>query len=288
MEHEDPRSYDEIVYFDHSMTLTGKSIKFGGREFHAEYLMDASKIKDLHEEFIDKGSPIGSEGKVYKSLPGLNPISWFKRDKVIICEDGIRYTRPEGLLGSKTSFIPYKDVYMTTITSHKLLFRKINVFGSQNIEARRHFTIMCGYAIKSALKEMCPQLQTEEGRSFGNFSWNPFDKRYRVIVTKDGVIFKNPHDKKRMVFLHKDDVSNVESYFDMRFLCPFLFFRHIVIEGEPTNIRYDEDSECNGYIKLDDKYSHLSKKLDKANGTIKIGVPHMLFWRASALANSAN
>lgn len=288
MEHEDPHTYEEIVYFDHSLKLTGKSIKFGGREFHAEYLMPATEMKTLHEIFVDKGSPIGSEGENYKSLPGLNPITWFKRDIIAICKDGIRYTRPDGLFGKKTSFIPYNEVYMTLITSHTLLLRKVNVFGSQNIESQRYFSITCGHAIKSALEEMCPQLQIGDGQSFGNFSWNPLSKRYRVIVTKEGVVFKNPHDKKKMVFLHKDDVSTVKSYFDMRLLCPFLFFRHVVIEGEPTNIRYDEDAMDNGHIKLHPKYSRLSKKLEEGTGTIKIGVPHMLFWKASALTNSAN
>lgn len=191
--------YTDIVYFDVEGFVGKKKINFGTKENHSAYSFSDNDVREINELFIEKKSPIGEDGETYKAIIGINPLSWYKREKIIIAESGIRYSRPTGFLnlgGYKTSYIPFDEVYHIIIQRYNLFFKKIMLFGSQNIESNRSFSDECVGLIKKSIEKKCPHLDARNGIRYGNFSWNPFaGGKYSVYVTDKGYIFRHPQEK---------------------------------------------------------------------------------------------
>lgn len=283
-------TYKDIQYLDAEGLVGKKKVNLGGPTLYQQLSLPLETVNALTEDLISHGAPIAADGETFSpKITFLNPMTWFRREKLTIGQEGIRYWRPKGFSGSKTSYIPYENVYLINTRRKWLFWKTVHIYGSQNVESNRWFSSSRVSRLKKTISEKNPSINLSEGYRYGNFSWNPFKGRYRVITTDKGLAFRHPHNKKELLFVPKESISEVEKFRDRRGIIPFLFFRHVIITATPNNIRYDEYSKDNWdyTVQINPKYKNLHKKLNEYNESkgskLIITIPHMFMRSASSL-----
>ena len=223
---------EDIVYFDQS---SSGEVHFGaGVDFH--YLkLGNREISGIKEYFISRGAELHAEGEKFTTRISLNISTWFKKNRqtVVLGSRGVFYTRAMGNM-TKTSFIPYHDIYFINPIGWKLWGRRLEVFGSQNIQTNHTFKNKDYIKILNKIYKYNPQLKESTGISFRSFTWNPFRNKSFVVIGEGLLIHGHPKKKERCA-IEGTFINDAKSYGKFYHL-----FKDVVIDTKPINIRYDE------------------------------------------------
>lgn len=223
---------EEIVYLDYDQS---GSIHFGtGVDFYYPQLKP-EEIAGIKDYFISKGAELHASGETFTTRVTYKIGTWFKkrRQSVTLGPRGVYFTRLVGKM-NKTSFIPYHDFYFINPIGWRLWGRRLEIFGSQNVQTHHPFKNKDYTQILEKIYSFNPGLKESTGRGYRAFSWNPFKKKPFVLIGDGMVIHGHPKRKERVAVegtLVKDSKKYGKFYH---------LFRDVVIDTMPSNLRYDE------------------------------------------------
>lgn len=272
---------EDIVYFDYN--------KAGGVHFGAGVDFDypklqQSEISGIKDFFISKGAELHAEGEKFTTRVTYRISTWIKRRRqtVTLGSRGMFYSRITRKM-SKTSFIPYYDFYFIHPIGWRFWGRRLEIFGSQNIQTRHTFKNKDYKRILERIYEFNPRLKDVTGKAYRAFSWNPFKKNKPYVVIGDGMLIHGHPMRKERAALEGTFIKGSKKY--GRF---YHFFKDVVIDTEPSNIRYDE-SHVNIEI---ERYTEGSK-IDRddewlRSATVPLFVTHLWCRTANKLINAVD
>jgi hypothetical protein len=189
-------------------------------------------IQEIKDLCYSKARRLKEEGKTYE-------FGWFFPDKITLTDNAFIYTR-KTLFKDEMAYVPYKRINMVLSQRKWLFWKKMNVFGEQDICPKHLMGASRAKEIENVLKEH--GVKPDNGIPFNSakiFPNNWFGRAPRVVCMDDCIVFypnRIGGKKLKSCMMKYSDITHV-GYFKKW----FALFGTVTIVGVTLNIRQDQD-----------------------------------------------
>lgn len=238
------------------------------RQINARVLSNAV-LNEIRELCYSKSKRLNDEGTTYK-------FGWIFPDQLTLTKNAVVYTR-KTFFKDEMAYLPYKRINLVLMERKWLFWKELNIIGEQDIVPKHWLSAGKAKLVEKAIKEH--KIDPTGGTTFTAakiFPRNWFGRAPRVVCLEDGIMYypKRVGSKSiKMCYLKHSQLDQVTYYKKW-----FALFGTVVIDGETTNIRQDQDSTAVEML-LPDLFAFkfkwtfftgaLKRKLEKAGAKIQ-------------------